>query len=65
LEQVALALNSHVGFFRRAAAARQTLGIHNRCIVQRMSIALASCISASESHLHAQTYLIGILPARG
>jgi hypothetical protein len=33
LQEVALALNSHVGFFRRAAAAGQTLGIHNKCLV--------------------------------
>jgi len=33
LEQVALALNSHVGFFRRAAAAGHVAGIHNKCIV--------------------------------
>ncbi len=39
-EKVALALNRHVGFFRRAAAARQTFGIHSKCIVRKMSMAL-------------------------
>jgi hypothetical protein len=33
LQEVALALNSHVGFFRRAAAAGHVVVIHNRCIV--------------------------------
>jgi hypothetical protein len=33
LQEVALALSSHVGFFRRRATAGHVAGIHNRCIV--------------------------------
>jgi hypothetical protein len=65
LQEVALALNSHVGFFRQAATAGQFVGIHNRCIVQKMSIALASCILSSEYRLCVQQYHVAGLPARG
>ena len=56
LEQVALALNSHVEFFRQAATAGHVVGIHNRCIVQKMSMALASCNLSSEFRLSTQQY---------